>query len=560
MSDDDIIELDITGLASQGWGTSEGSVSRSGMMHDPFQRFMNEMAGLSALRGLHLPFPFMGGLGGSTGVTPLHIACDSGNEETVRYLVNFGNLDINAIDAFGLTPLMCAAKKGHTAIVKFLVSQKECSVDKASASGLTALYHATNGGHNDVVKVLLQDGHCNTTIKNENGTIPLHIAARKGFEIIVKLLAGGGTNQCDNKGLTALHFACKVGHLAIVKLLTVQKGCNPNVQDIENHHTPLQYAVIEGHVHVVRFLCKLENIDAEAVDKNGHNCVFNACKHGYPEIVRFLVEKSNCNYMLADSKGIVPLHIAAKMGHVTIVECLSQYPIERKSKSGKTALHYACQQGKLPVVKCLIEKCKSCNKNCIDEQSKTPLHLAAEKGYFEIVKYLCSNEVDCSDPNMKDSNGRMPLHYAADHGHINTAKYLVEKHQSDPTIPDENGSTPLVLALKRGHFDLVDFFKKHTSLPTPETVKPKPPGSTSSSDCNPFLLVKNDDLKKLKEVVSKKGKNFIVNLQGKHGDTILHKAAFYGHIRVVQYLVEQCGCDISSTSKKAQTYGSTKWT
>ena len=167
-------------------------------------------------------------------------------------------------------------------------------------------------------------------VQNENGTIPLHIAARKGFENIVKLLASGNTNHCDNKGLTPLHFACQEGQLAIVKLLAIQQGCNPNVQDIENHLSPLQYAVIKGHVHVVKFLCKLENIDAEAIDKHGHNCVFKACQHGHLEIVKVLVEKCNCNYMLGDNKGIVPLHIAAKMGHVSIVECLSRYPIERR--------------------------------------------------------------------------------------------------------------------------------------------------------------------------------------------------------------------------------------
>ena len=57
------------------------------------------------------------------GRTLLHIACEKGNFEIVKYLVEEYGATMEAKDRFNNTPLHLACKKGHLDVVKYLVEQ-----------------------------------------------------------------------------------------------------------------------------------------------------------------------------------------------------------------------------------------------------------------------------------------------------------------------------------------------------------------------------------------------------------------------------------------------------
>ena len=69
-----------------------------------------------------------------SGNNALLFACDIGNLEIVKMLLNTEGIDINIINQFSETPLHIACKKGHIEIAKLLLSMKEIKVDTMSIS------------------------------------------------------------------------------------------------------------------------------------------------------------------------------------------------------------------------------------------------------------------------------------------------------------------------------------------------------------------------------------------------------------------------------------------
>eukprot|EP00514_Thraustochytrium_sp_LLF1b_P008385 CAMPEP_0184528636 /NCGR_PEP_ID=MMETSP0198_2-20121128/11899_1 /TAXON_ID=1112570 /ORGANISM="Thraustochytrium sp., Strain LLF1b" /LENGTH=965 /DNA_ID=CAMNT_0026920499 /DNA_START=25 /DNA_END=2922 /DNA_ORIENTATION=+ len=87
----------------------------------------------------------------------------------------------------------------------------------------------------------------------DSGRSPLHCASEAGFEDVVQVLleANAIPNMQDTNGCTALHLACRRGHLTIVKLLLPQ--ANENIPD-RFGWTALHHAARKGHYDVTRQL------------------------------------------------------------------------------------------------------------------------------------------------------------------------------------------------------------------------------------------------------------------------------------------------------------------
>ena len=57
-----------------------------------------------------------------TGATPLYLACQNGNLETVEHLVRVGNASVKILTYDGMSCMHAAAQSGHLTIVQYLVS------------------------------------------------------------------------------------------------------------------------------------------------------------------------------------------------------------------------------------------------------------------------------------------------------------------------------------------------------------------------------------------------------------------------------------------------------
>jgi Ankyrin repeat. len=141
-----------------------------------------------------------------TGLSPLHIACDNGNIDIVRELINHKNangendLDVNKVDGENGTALLrlCQLPKYYIEIsremvLKELLKHKDIDVNKVDKEGNPPLYWCFYNGHEWIANILI-----------ERKDIDLKIINLKGESLLGK--------ACD--------YACRdLGEPWIVKLL-----------------------------------------------------------------------------------------------------------------------------------------------------------------------------------------------------------------------------------------------------------------------------------------------------------------------------------------------------
>ena len=107
------------------------------------------------------------------GVTPLHLACRYGFLHIVQYLIEKqgANKEAKTKDMFKYTPLLFACANNHIEIVIYLVDKAKANIDAADGMGNTALHFASSQGNSDMVKFLISRG-CNKKVKNQKGNKP----------------------------------------------------------------------------------------------------------------------------------------------------------------------------------------------------------------------------------------------------------------------------------------------------------------------------------------------------------------------------------------------------
>lgn len=89
----------------------------------------------------------------------LFYAVVRGEEDLVKYLLDFSYIDIDSIDnESGLSALHMAVLQNKPHIVALLLTHSQCSVDIASVNGITPLTHAYHQGYDEIIKMLLDHG------------------------------------------------------------------------------------------------------------------------------------------------------------------------------------------------------------------------------------------------------------------------------------------------------------------------------------------------------------------------------------------------------------------
>ena len=94
-------------------------------------------------------------------------------------------------------------------------------------------------------------------------------------------------NAKDYSGETALYWAAKEGHKAMVHLL-LKYGADVNVRN-DSGHTALYWATITGHEAMVQLLLK-NGADVNAKDYNGRTALYWATMKGHKAVEELLLE------------------------------------------------------------------------------------------------------------------------------------------------------------------------------------------------------------------------------------------------------------------------------
>ena len=145
-----------------------------------------------------------------------------------------------------------------------------------------------------------------------------------------------------------------------------------------------------------------------------------------------------------------------------------------------------------------------------DKCGSTLLHYAVLKGRLNVLKCLIE-DYGCN-PATENGAGANALHFGAQYNQLDIVKYLVEECQMDPSVQDKENCSPLTHACRHSDLEMVVYLVESTLklYMSKDTVY--------YGDVAPDWLNVNNPLS---------------------------VACLRGHLPIVKYLVEECGCDPS---------------
>uniref|UniRef100_A0A915HP45 Protein kinase domain-containing protein n=1 Tax=Romanomermis culicivorax TaxID=13658 RepID=A0A915HP45_ROMCU len=263
------------------------------------------------------------------------------------------------------------------------------------------------------------------------------------------------------------------------------------------------------------------------------------------------------------------------LGDLALLDAVLQTPnvdVNVKSSLQMTALHIACMCGHAEVIEKLIQY--GGEVNCQDWVKYTPLHVACYFGHEKAVKRLLSNK---ADPNQAAGVHDRPVHLACSKGYVNVTKLLLDA-RADPSLKDDEGNGVLHFCCKAGHTSLLEVLLQQQFGVNAHDVN-------VYEDTALHVACYNGKLEIVKQLVQRTGIDSLtkenlfsetplhwsvnaatygksielvsfllrqpgvdINYQGQDGHTALHSACYHGHIRLVQFLLEN-GADPSLVAR-----------
>lgn len=307
----------------------------------------------------------------NSGRTPIHVACDVGNEDAIEMLLDYGAAP-NLQDSNGNTALhVCAGSKS----IVLLLGRRQ-----SSGKRLVSL-----------------------EIPNHKGRTPLHEACLRGDVLAVSALLEGGAlwNATDDNGNSPVHLAALNPVSSAVVLLLVQKGeeLNPEPEpeaislasfntvkpDGEIVHTPPPE---DEHAKKMAEMIHRQN---DSGDTPLHIAASSADSHhnGVKVLLAILENYGRRSLEIRNRNGDTPLHkLAAHTSSKTVFEqfIANGADLNAKSDNGDTPLHRACRYNNFKLALALTEK--GCPPNLPNKDWKVAIDFCSTNLTVQIMQAL----------------------------------------------------------------------------------------------------------------------------------------------------------------------------
>ncbi|KAI9708311.1 MAG: hypothetical protein M1820_004015 [Bogoriella megaspora] len=213
----------------------------------------------------------------SNSITPLHISCHHGFQESARDLLSRYPQSINVKTRMGTTPLILASSWDNQDIVRVLLdnggdpylanwygNSLHCAAEAGSSDCIqelidfgmdpdtltgyakTPLHCTTDYDRASAAKVLVDNG-ANLDARDADGGSILHRACFMGAQDVLEMALATGALDIDCTswdGDTPLHCAVYTGNSTIVETI-LEAGANPNMENLDKR-TPLDHAIDRG--------------------------------------------------------------------------------------------------------------------------------------------------------------------------------------------------------------------------------------------------------------------------------------------------------------------------
>lgn len=313
-----------------------------------------------------------------------------------------------------------------------------------------------------LVKRALELPEFDVNTRYDDGITALHVACsltREGSDeeedlshiALVNLLldTGGRVQDANEAGMTALHFAVKMGNKRVVEKLLNTKGCDVKAAT-NDRRTALHFAAEGGNMSLVDLLMT-KGCDTNAKTDTGRTALHFAAEKGHHAVIDRLTVERDCVHAETDD-GWTALHFVASGGQLLTFELLLSKgcKVNVPTKDGSTPLHFAARSGNLPVVQDLLSRLGDNEVRAVTTKGWNALHEALHTGMTEVAMELVTR----SDVGAKTSDGRTALHFAVIKGNVPLVKRLLQLRDNlkDRT---KDGWTALHFAAKSGSLPIV---------------------------------------------------------------------------------------------------------
>lgn len=366
----------------------------------------------------------------------LNNACQSGNLELVKQLVEDYGYDVNAQDGYQFTPLTKAAGvEGGDKIMAYLLS-KGANIEGPGHAGYTALTRAIGNQAN--LECLLKAG----ANPNPPGVIqaPLVTAAAFNNPEAIELLIQYGADIYDPKLMGQLHNPKLKALISGKKVLL--DSIRVNI-DRNNHDAVISYCKEYGSFNMI-------------VDAQGRTPLTKSIQLNNRGLAIRLL-KAGANPNLCDRHGRYPLTMSAETDdNLELSKLLCHYgaDVNRQVKNSYFILPLvAARGGAIETLKYL--ESKGMNLSVQGDDQKTVLHHACQAMDEELIRYLLDKGLDI---NAKDKYGTTPFITACQKGSIDFIRFLVEEYNADVrAISNNGGMTALINATHHQRTDVVQY-------------------------------------------------------------------------------------------------------
>jgi len=311
------------------------------------------------------------------------------------------------------------------------------------------LYFASVRGKSEIVGLLLEFKTIDfELLVYDEMSSPLGIAVWKGHvQVIEKLLQCSGIvidgKRMDRKkATTSLHFACRRGHVAVIRLMLKafdDRGLDVDVQDTSNFRmTPLQNAVYGGHMDAVALLLLRQDVDVNrAFGPSRISLLQAAAQGGHGRTLSVLLGDGRVDRNDVRNSRQSLLFEALSGGHWCLAEILLDYgkvPMETTRRSlnlanGPSGKHLdTLERGLLDIAS-------------LPTWTNNLWHRVARSGNLSLAMLLLehgqtynSHAHPSVNVNHKNASGQAPLHIAVKSGKIGIVELLLHHKQIDVTL------------------------------------------------------------------------------------------------------------------------------
>ena len=495
--------------------------------------------------------------GDDDSVTSLHVASYKGHINIAQYLVNECHVDPDRADSSYNTPLLYSALGGQVDLVTFFL--KKCNVSQVNREGSSLSLLACMSGRVALVQQLKQFGLFSADDLDYNGRGIVHYCAMSDSVELLEYLQNNYVVIFDDKdryGITPLHIASQYASSAIIMRMISVYGYKVLLDTDYSGHSSLHYlcsGLIESHcvteVYNKLFVpsdmlafSKFQSFDTDsgirkALSKFLTLNVNVSKQHDRVSLLSRLLKKTsschNFNINSITATGQSLLHLACTSGSTLLVKVLEEYGINTSSLDydGRSAVHYAALSGSPTLLSYTVSQ-YSLNASQPDYKGVVPLALACMSGSINAVEYLI-NTTDI-DIDITCDEGRTPLHYSCRHGNLGLSQYLIEVQGSDININDNIGCNALTNSATSGEVELVQYLIKKNCL-------------LLTSFCS-LLAVLSTKLPLVKILIN--ACKLDPHFKASDGEPAVHYAAQVGAIDVLEYLIKDCRCDMSTVGGK----------